>query len=277
MLSAIEIGCFVKLFNRGGYVLDFNTADFDAFTMRYVGVPLCEHYRLSKGKSLIAFTEEAEESDLEELLFALLEHYSVNYAREYDKEAFEGAYSNCYDPEMAHLYKECCKFRDRELARKSPIDKQVQYIREKFSSDYMADEINILMDMRSTNPTEAIGKAKELVESCCKTILEAYGVAVDSNWDVTKLSKETAKCLDIDADALDERKPDSKVVKKILGSLQGLVGGVAEFRNLYGSGHGKGDSYAHLPVRHAKLAVGSAVTLVEYYWETYEWRMNANR
>ena len=26
--------------------------------------------------------------------------------------------------------------------------------------------------MQSENPTEAIGKSKELIESCCKTILE---------------------------------------------------------------------------------------------------------
>ena len=275
MLSNVEKGCFVRLFNRGGYVLDFSTADFDSFTMQCVGVPLCERYGLSKGKSLIAFTEETKTEELECLLFALLEYYKVNYVREYDREFLDGEYASSYNPEMAHLYKECCKYRDREFAKKSPIDKQVQYIRDKFNSSYMADEINILMDMRTTNPTEAIGKAKELVESCCKTILEAYNIAVDQNWDVTKLSKETAKCLEIDADALNGRRPDFKVVKKILGSLQGLVGGVSEFRNLYGSGHGKGDSYSHLPVRHAKLAVGSAVTLIEYYWETYEWRTNA--
>ena len=276
MLSPIEIGCFVRLFNRGGYVLDFNTADFDSFTMRYVGIPLCEHYGLSKGKSLIAFTREAKPEDLERLLFALLDYYGVNYSREYDKEFPDGAYVSSYDPEMASLYEKCCKFRDREIGKKSPIDKQVQYIREKFSSEYMADEIDLLMSMRIINPTEAIGKAKELVESCCKTILEAYGISFDPNWDVARLSKETAKCLGIDADMFDETEPDSKVVKKILGSLQGLVGGITEFRNLYGSGHGKGDSYAHLPARHAKLAVGSAVTLVEYYWETYEWRKNRN-
>ncbi|POO88177.1 hypothetical protein C1H57_25205, partial [Clostridium sp. 2-1] len=45
---------FLKLFNRGGYVLNFSTNDFDVFTMSSVGVPLCEHYKESKGKSLTA-------------------------------------------------------------------------------------------------------------------------------------------------------------------------------------------------------------------------------
>lgn len=35
MLTNIEIGCFVNLFNRSGYVLNFTTADFDAFTFQH--------------------------------------------------------------------------------------------------------------------------------------------------------------------------------------------------------------------------------------------------
>ena len=31
--TKIEIGTFLRLFNRGGYVLDFSTNDFDNFTM----------------------------------------------------------------------------------------------------------------------------------------------------------------------------------------------------------------------------------------------------
>lgn len=136
----------------------------------------------------------------------------------------------------------------------------------------MYDQIDLLLQMRTKNPTEAIGKSKELVESCCKTILEHYGVQPDKNWDVSRLSKETAKVLAIDADRISGVDDGSKIAKKILGSLQGLVGGLSEFRNSYGSGHGKGDSFAPLPVRHAKLAAGCAITIAEYYWEAFEWR-----
>ena len=74
---------FLKLFNRGGYVLDFSTADFDTFTMESVGVA---------------------------------------------------------------------------------------------SSEYINKQMSIMLENQSTNPTEAIGKAKELIESCCKTVLEQEGV-----------------------------------------------------------------------------------------------------
>lgn len=269
MLSNIEIGCFVNLFNRGGYVLNFTTADFDAFTLQHVGIPLCSRYGLSKGKSLLAFTEDADNAEVAKLLFALLEYYEIYYQKEYETPAWDDLGYSAYDAERTRLYFKCRELRDRELSLSSNIDNQVAYIKTKFTSVYMRDQIDLLMEMRTRNPTEAIGKAKELVESCCKTILEEYGVSIDSNWDVAKLSKETAKCLRIDVDS---PKREDKIVKQILGSLQGIASGLAEFRNAFGSGHGKSDNFVPLPIRHAKLAVGSAVTLVEYYWETFEWR-----
>lgn len=46
-ISNIEIGTFLNFFNRGGYVLDFSTVDFDTFTHESIGVPLCETYKMS--------------------------------------------------------------------------------------------------------------------------------------------------------------------------------------------------------------------------------------
>lgn len=45
MLTTVEKGTFLSLFNRGGYVLNFTTSDFDAFTMQSVGIPLTDHFR----------------------------------------------------------------------------------------------------------------------------------------------------------------------------------------------------------------------------------------
>ena len=36
----------------------------------------------------------------------------------------------------------------------------------------MSEQIELMLKMKNTNPTEAIGKAKELLESCCKSILD---------------------------------------------------------------------------------------------------------
>lgn len=59
LLSNVEKSALVKLFNRNGYVLDFSTSDFDAFTLDSIGEALCEKYKMSKGRSLNAYISEA--------------------------------------------------------------------------------------------------------------------------------------------------------------------------------------------------------------------------
>jgi hypothetical protein len=62
----------------------------------------------------------------------------------------------------------------------------------------------------------------------------------------------------------------AKSIKAILGNLKAIAQGVAELRNLYGSGHGKSSSYKGLESRHASLAIGSSTTLVRFLWDSYE-------
>lgn len=53
-MTETEKSRFLRLFNRGGYVLNFATDSFDTFTKISVGVALCARYGLTKGKSLAA-------------------------------------------------------------------------------------------------------------------------------------------------------------------------------------------------------------------------------
>ena len=85
-LSDIEIGTMVNFLNEGGYVLDFSTADFDAFTYKSIGVPLCETYRLSKGKSLIAYINDTKYEDKIKLLSDLIRYYELSSMKEHDEE-----------------------------------------------------------------------------------------------------------------------------------------------------------------------------------------------
>lgn len=58
-LTFMEKEPFWRLFNRGGYVLDFNTEHFNDFTQDSVGIRLCEKYESSKGRSLEHFVSDA--------------------------------------------------------------------------------------------------------------------------------------------------------------------------------------------------------------------------
>jgi len=74
-------------FNDGGYVLDFNDATFSRFTIKTVGIDIQKKYKLSKGKSMMSFFEDADVriEDKIHLLIALLESYEAyNVKHMYD-------------------------------------------------------------------------------------------------------------------------------------------------------------------------------------------------
>lgn len=270
-LTSIEIGTFLKLFNRGGYVLDFSTNDFDIFTMESVGVALCNEYHMSKGKSLAAYVNNASANDVEKLLNDLLSYYEENYEQEYTENTSNDEFSYCrYNAEYARLYKKCRAYMNRVLNIATPLAVNAAELQEKFSNQYLSKQIELMLKMQSENPTDAIGKAKELIESCCKTILDNKGVAWDKNWDMSKLTGETLSLLNLTPKSIADTDPVSENIKAVLGNLRGISTKLAEIRNPYGSGHGKSASFTGLETRHAKLAVGCSITFVTFLWDTYE-------
>jgi len=258
-LSQIEKGAFIKLFNRSGYVLDFSTNDFDIFTMDCVGVALCQQYQLSKGKSLMEYAHNAQEDDIIKLYDALLAHYEFHYQKEIES-----------GDDYAKLYMKCRGVMDRIKSITVPLANSANVLTAKFSSDYLSAQINLMLEMPRQNPTEAIGKAKEFIESCCRTILEKNTITPDKNWDVGRLVGETVKLLKLTPQNIPDTTPEAESIKSLLGNLRGIASNMATIRNAYGSGHGKSANYKGLEERHAKLAVGSAITLVQFLWDSYE-------
>ena len=270
-LTNIEIGTFLKLFNRGGYVLNFSTNDFDVFTMESIGVALCSEYKMSKGKSLAAYVQNAPIENVEKLLKDLLSYYEENYEYEYTETEGEGEFGySRYDAEYARTYKKCRAYMDRILNITTPLAVNAAELKEKFSSEYLSKQIELMLKMQNENPTDAIGKAKELIESCCKTILDNKGVKWDKNWDMGRLTGETLNLLNLTPKSISGTDPVSENIKAVLGNLRGISTKLAEIRNPYGSGHGKSASFTGLETRHAKLAVGCSITFVTFLWDTYE-------
>lgn len=259
LLSNVEKGALVKLFNRGGYVLDFSTSDFDAFTLDSVGEALCEKYGMSKGRSLNAYVNEAGDSETTKLLIDLFEHYEFAFSKEIES-----------DNEYASIYMRCKPVVERARTLLSNSTLPVETLKDKFSNEYISSQIDLMVRMQSENPTEAIGKSKELIESCCKTILEYNKVIIDKKWDITRLVDETVKLLKITPRDIPDSAPEAIAIKGLLQNLKVISQNIATIRNAYGSGHGKSASYKGLEERHAKLAVGSSITLVNFLWDSYE-------
>jgi hypothetical protein len=84
--------------------------------------------------------------------------------------------------------------------------------------------------------------------------------------------KETGKALRVTPDDVADDAPAAASIRRTLGSLGGIVVGLAELRNSYGTGHGKPMGSGGLRPRHARLAVGAASTLAAFLFETYEQR-----
>jgi hypothetical protein len=122
------------------------------------------------------------------------------------------------------------------------------------------------------DPDLAIGTAKELIETTCKTILEERGIPFEESDDISKLVKETRKVLGLVPDNIPEAAKGAETIRRLLNNLGNLVQGLAELRNLYGTGHGKAGKSKGLLPRHARLAVGAASTLVTFLFDTHKGR-----
>ena len=134
---------------------------------------------------------------------------------------------------------------------------------------YVAQQITRMEAAVNNDPSLAIGTAKELIESCCKTILSERGLTQGSSDDLPKLVKATVKELKLTPKDIPDEAKAADSIRKLLSNLATVANGVAELRNKYGTGHGKEGSSKGLSPRHAKLAVGAASTLAVFLVETH--------
>lgn len=122
------------------------------------------------------------------------------------------------------------------------------------------DHLSRIEGSVATDPGHAIGAAKELIESTAKVVLRQLGESFDDKADMPVLVKQAQSALGLHPSVLAPTLKGAESVKKILGALSNVAIGVAELRNLYGTGHGKAERVAGLGPRHAQLAVDAAST-----------------
>lgn len=139
-------------------------------------------------------------------------------------------------------------------------------------ASYVNAQITRMESAVDNDPGLAIGTAKELVETVCKTILEERGIIIDGNLELPKLVKQTAAELKLTPSDIPDEAKASDSIKRLLKNLADITYGVAELRNSYGTGHGKNAKSRGLSSRHAKLAVGAASTLAIFLVETHSER-----
>lgn len=138
-----------------------------------------------------------------------------------------------------------------------------------FDAAHIHEQIQRIEASIDTDPSLAIGTAKELVESCFKTILTERGVAFAKTDDLPQLGKKVMKELKLVPDDVPDAAKGADTIRRMLSNMATIVQGIAEIRSLYGTGHGKDGRVKGLSPRHARLAVGSASTLVTFIFQTH--------
>jgi len=151
----------------------------------------------------------------------------------------------------------------------------IEFVKETFVSadaNYVLQQITRMETAIDEDPALAIGTAKELVETCCKTILAEREIEIAGSPDLPQLVKQTTKTLALTPDDIPEKAKAAKTIRRLLSNLATITQGIAELRNHYGTGHGAVATRKGLQPRHAKLAVGAASTLAIFLLETHQTR-----
>lgn len=242
----------------GGHVLNFSDRTFGEVVLEAVGIDIHdEKYTTegtSKAKKLRTFWKVEPDYAVGKLLLALLDYdKSLNV-----EQTFQG---------KARADK-CRQIATRLLASRPSLDPLKQQAKV-LNANHLAEQIRRLETSVEIDPGLAIGTAKELIETCCKTILAERGKPVSGTPDISTLTKEALKELKLVPEGIPDAARGADVIKRLLSNLGTIGNGLAELRGLYGTGHGKHGCAPGLSTRHAKLAVGAAATLTVFLFETH--------
>ncbi len=136
-------------------------------------------------------------------------------------------------------------------------------------SNWMQTEIDRIQNSVESDPALAIGTSKDLVESCCKAILDEFNIEVSPKDDLPTLSKKMCKVLGLVPEGIPSEAKGAEIIKRTLSNLTSVTKGIAELRGLYGSGHGRDGNHYGLEPRHARLAASCAIAFVDFATATY--------
>jgi hypothetical protein len=239
-----------------GYVLNFSNRTFGDFFIDNADIDIhSTKYRsrgTSKANKLRAFWHLEDDALVGGVLLALIEHWQ-----------------GTGDSEESELAEQCKSIANRLLAG-GPNLSPLKEMAAQFDGKHLAQQVRRIEHAIETDPDLAIGTAKELIETCCKTILAERGKPVTGTPDIPALTKATLKELKLVPDGIPESARGSDVIKRLLSNLATVGKGLAELRGLYGTGHGRHGKTSGLSPRHAKLAVGAATTLARFLFETHK-------
>ena len=137
--------------------------------------------------------------------------------------------------------------------------KRQNSIRVVFNSEYQNNQAKELIAMIEKDQVNAISLAKNYVEACLQTILAGRSSLDLDKLNMTQLLTEAKKVFKLNSSK------NAEVVKIIKG-LSTTLFGILELRNRKGSDHAHTSKITPPSKIEARLAVDSAITLVNFFW-----------
>lgn len=291
-LTDREKRCFERLFDmeETGKVFDYTDQNYNILFKNH-NIDINDEKYLTDGRSqterMRIFWDIEDDKIVADVLSEILNSYESDFD---DRHSEPDIDLMMYGEPEHHIYhsqeKEICLRRLKEC--KDIVDRLYgdKILSAKILIDYanshdfksLLDQINQLDNTVESNPRLAIGTAKELLEAVCKTILiEDYNIQPQNEiLSLPKLVKRVSKELGLLPEDIPDDKKGSDAIRRILNSLAQVTQGVAELRNLYGTGHGHSSHrQSGIQPRHARLVVNSVITVVTFWIETFDERQKS--
>lgn len=244
MLDVIDKSAFLKLFVRNGYVLNFSTNDFDIFTTESIGVPLCKQYNLSKGKSLSAYCNDADNNQVVKLFSDLLRYYEIHCMH------------LSYEAENKTLYEKCKEILEREKGVVLVSTPAIVCVNRDYIVD-VAERAN--RDVDNGEYDSAITKSRTLLEEVFCYTIEAKGEIPNNSGDINSLYKQVKELYNMhNGKDVDTR------INMLLSGLEKILTAIAQMRNASSDSHGVGCRRIKINEHHARLFVNSALTMADF-------------
>lgn len=250
MLNPVDKGTLLKFISPDGYVFDLSTSQFDQFTLESVGLELCRHYGLSKGKSLQKFIAETSEDKAIKLFADLLHYYELNLfdraGDDYKKDFFK----------CKQIVENCLQ--GKELVT-NPAVKRV-------NRDYIQDIAKRACDdIEERNFDSAFTKSRTLLEEVFFYAVEKCNQKPDDSGNISKLYNQVKSLYKMhQSPEIDNR------VNSLLSGLEKIVMSISEMRNKNSDAHAAGDKRINVKAHHARLYVNSAITVADFILSVVE-------
>ena len=135
------------------------------------------------------------------------------------------------------------------------------------NSEYVQKYIVRIETNIEKDPELSIGTSKELVETILKSFLKQQEIKFSNSDDIMKLSKLV---FDEIYEISDDGVKIMKITKQIQRASIALIQAISEFRNSYGTGHGREEQNYKIDKIYAALIANLSTTIVFFIIQSYE-------